>query len=290
MSLPAVPAVAQAPENTTGLGIDVDSYTGPIPLDVWRRIKQAGQKFVIAQAWGGRSRNEFAASQLSGARNVRGLWVAAYILLNYDDRVCPTFAHPVRDGSGHCVGDPVPQGKPGGRWQVQQGLAALGPTLDEVAFVAIDVEWFLAAAPSADAGARARRTQRIVEALDEVKRRHKRRVIYTRNFKKHWLDITGCDRSSSQPDCTALYNVINDPLDPVPLWDVQNGTPDLEGFEPHGEWTARAGRQYKLDINAFGLSAKRTVDLDVFDLSLFSAGSRSATRNGSGRNLSKRHR
>ena len=84
---------------TTALGVDVGFYTGPISTDVWQRARQFGQSFVIAQAWGGRSRNEFAQSQLAGARSA-GMRTAAYILLNYDDKVCPTFAQPVREGSG----------------------------------------------------------------------------------------------------------------------------------------------------------------------------------------------
>src|SRR5262245_15229907 len=86
-----VPASAQT--DHTGLGIDVDFYTGPISQDVWSQMKESGQQFVVVQAWGGRSRNEFAISQLSGARSV-GMATAAYILLNYDDKVCRTFSHP----------------------------------------------------------------------------------------------------------------------------------------------------------------------------------------------------
>ena len=103
----------------TALGIDVNFYTGPIRADEWQRIRQAGQSFVIAQAWGGRSRNEFAESQLAGAR-AAGLRTGAYVLLNYDDKVCPTFDKPVRDIGGGCFGDSIAQTEPGGRWQVRQ--------------------------------------------------------------------------------------------------------------------------------------------------------------------------
>jgi hypothetical protein len=64
----------------TGLGVDVDFYTGPISINVWGHLKATNQKFVIAQSWGGRSRNEFASSQLAGARSA-GMKTAAYILL-----------------------------------------------------------------------------------------------------------------------------------------------------------------------------------------------------------------
>jgi len=252
----------------TAIGIDVDFYTGPISHDVWQHLKRADQKFVIAQAWGGRSRNEFAASQLAGARST-GMKTAAYILLNYDSKVCPTFGHPVRDARGTCTGDLISQGEPGGRWQVLQGLAALGPELEKVAFIAIDIEWFASPAPPLEPIEQARRRQYILDSIDEVKRRHKVPVIYTRNVKGHWLDITGCEITSPEGGCVALYKVIHDPIAPIALWDVQDGTPELDNFRPHGEWIQRLGRQYELDKNLFGLPAGRTVDLNVFDLSLF---------------------
>jgi hypothetical protein len=239
-------------------------------------MKEAGQQFTIAQAWGGRSRNEFAVSQLSGARSI-GMKTAAYVLLNYDDKVCPTFSHPVRN-NGKCAGDLIQQPKPGGRWQVQQGLAALGSEKPSIAFVAIDVEWFLGTAPSTDARTRARRRQYILDAIDEVRKYGKRPVIYTRNGRWHWMDITGCAASSSEQGCVALYKTINNPSKPIPLWDVQDGTPDLGNFQPHSEWTERAGRQYKLDKNLFGLESDRTVDLNVFDLSLFTLESHSVDK------------
>jgi hypothetical protein len=255
----------------TGLGVDVDFYTGSISSNVWRHMKATNQKFVIAQAWGGRSRNEFACSQLAGARSA-GMEQAAYVLLNYDDLVCPTFARPVRDERGRCLGDPIPQEEPGGRWQVRQGLAALGAELDKVSFIAIDVEWFVSRAPSLDGLEQARRAGYILEAIDELKAKKKKTVIYTKNGTGHWSDITGCGIRSRAPVCAALFKAIRDPVAPVALWDVEGGTPELDHFRPHGAWTRRFGRQYRLDANAFGLPAGRTLDLNVFDLSLFSAG------------------
>jgi hypothetical protein len=254
---------------TSVLGIDVGFYTGPISTDVWQRIRQDGQSFVIAQAWGGRSRNEFARSQLAGARSV-GMRTAAYILLNYDDKVCPTFAEPVRDDSGSCLGDPVPQGQPGGRWQVRQALAALGDELASVAFIAIDVEWFLAGRPPSDPEAQQRRRQTILDAIDEVATWRKRPIIYTRFGLRHWPDITGCWNDVPSPGCDALHAVVRHPLRPVPLWDVEVGDPKLDGLQPYGSWTSRIGRQYQLDVEAFGLPQGRAVDMNVFDLTIFS--------------------
>jgi hypothetical protein len=243
LALLSVESVTAKSPPSTGLGIDVDFYTGPIPGSSWLQMKEAGQQFAIAQAWGGRSRNEFAVSQLSGARSI-GMKTAAYVLLNYDDKVCPTFSHPVRNDNGKCAGDLISQPKPGGRWQVQQGLGALGSEKASVAFVAIDVEWFLATAPSPDAHTRERHRQYILDAIDEVQKSGKRPVIYTRNGQRHWMDITGCAASSPEPGCVTLYKMINNLSKPIPLWDVQDGTPDLGNFQPHSEWTERAGRQY----------------------------------------------
>jgi hypothetical protein len=253
----------------TGLGIDIDFYTGPIPRSVWRQVKAANQKFVIVQAWGGRSRNEFAVSQLAGARSI-GMKTAAYVLLNYDGMVCSTYAHPVRNNHGSCADDLNSQDELGGRWQVRQGLAALGPELQRVSFIAIDVEWFASPAPSLDTAEQERRRQDVVDAIDEVKKHHKRAVIYTRNSSGHWNDITGCGATPAAPGCGELYKRIHDPVTPIALWDVQRGDPELTNFRPHGAWTTRLGRQYKLNTNMFGLPPEKTVDLNVFDLSLFS--------------------
>jgi hypothetical protein len=194
----------------TGLGVDVDFYTGPIPRTVWKHLLSSNQKFVIAQTWGGRSRNEFAASQLAGARAM-GMKTAAYVLLNYDDKVCPTFDHPVRDSRGRCTGDPIAQEQPGGRWQVRQGFAALGSELARVSFIAIDIEWFASEGPSSELSEQARRRNYILEAIDEVKKQNKRPVIYTRNARGHWSDITGCDITSTSDGCMALHKVISNP-------------------------------------------------------------------------------
>jgi hypothetical protein len=253
----------------TGFGVDVDFYTGPISRIVWKHLEATNQKFVIAQSWGGRSRNEFASEQLAGARSA-GLKTAAYVLLNYDNLVCPTFDHPVRDERGSCAGTLIPQQQPGARWQVRQGLAALGTELRDIAFVAIDVEWFASPAPSLDSAEQTRRAGYILEAIEELKAASKKAVIYTRNASGHWSDITGCGARSPLAVCAALAKAIHDPVAPVALWDVETGNAALTSFRPHGVWTSRLGRQFRLDANAFGLPAGRTLDLNVFDLSLFS--------------------
>jgi hypothetical protein len=265
----AIPSSAQNSSSTV-LGIDVDFYTGPITREVWLQLKAANQEFAIAQAWGGRSRNEFASAQLAGARMFAGMKTGAYVLLNFDDIVCPTFSKPIRTNNGTCAGSPVAQPRPGARWQVQQGIAALGSEIAHVGFIAIDVEWFLSADPPRDARAQARRRQYVLDAIDEVRKEKKLPVIYTRNADGHWKDITGCDPTSTTIGCRSLHRAINDAKQPIPLWDVENGSPDLTGFRPYSAWTKRAGRQYKLDTNSFGLPPSRTVDLNVFDVSLFS--------------------
>jgi hypothetical protein len=256
----------------TALGIDMNYYTGEVTNDVWKRMQLAGEKFAIAQAWGGRSRNEYAASQLAGARSV-GMRTAAYVLLNYDNQVCPTFDRPVRSSQGKCTGDLIAQPQPGGRWQVRQGVAALGSEFARASFVAIDVEWFLSAVPPLDPNALRQRRNTIVEAIDEVLVWRKQPVIYTRNGRRHWLDITGCSSAPTEPDCERLHAVVRHPRRPVPLWDVEMGDAVLDGFQPHGAWTSRVGRQYMLNQNLFGLPPGRTVDLNVFDIAIFSRSS-----------------
>ncbi len=225
---------------TTALGIDVDFYTGPITREVWLHLKAANREFAIAQAWGGRSRNEFASAQLAGARTIAEMKTGAYILLNFDNRVCRTYSKPIRNDHGTCAGTPVAQPHSGARWQVRQGMAALGSELAYVAFIAIDVEWFLSADPPRDARAQARRRQYILDAIDEVRKGNKLPVIYTRNADGHWKDITGCDLTSTADGCRTLYRVVNDAKQPIPLWDVETGSPDLTGFRPHSAWTKRA--------------------------------------------------
>ena len=152
--LATIPSRAQNTPNTA-LGIDVDFYTGPITREVWLQLKAADQKFAVAQAWGGRSRNEFASAQLAGARMIAGMKTAAYVLVNFDNRVCRTFSKPIRNDNGTCAGTPIAQPLPGARWQVRQGMAALGSELRYVAFIAIDIEWFLSADPPMDPGTQA---------------------------------------------------------------------------------------------------------------------------------------
>jgi hypothetical protein len=230
-------------------------------------MKIGGVKVVVAQAWGGRSRNEFAASQLAGGRKVGGMKEGAYVLLNFDNKVCAAYARPVRDAQGRCQGGFIAQEEPGGRWQVRQGLAAVGDESSKIRFMAVDVEWFAQGAPSADADAQALRRQYILDALDEVKRHHLKAVVYTRNAKGHWRSITGCDDQSVDAQCVSFRDKINTGLK-VALWDVETGDPTLRDFRPYGVWSQRSGRQYQLDRNMFGLPPNRTVDLNVFDLSL----------------------
>jgi hypothetical protein len=82
--------------------------------------------------------------------------------------------------------------------------------------------------------AQAQRRATILEALDEVVVWHKRTVIYTGNGRWHWLDITGCGAASNEPDCERLHAVVRNSRRPVPLWDVDKGGAELDGFQPHG--------------------------------------------------------
>jgi hypothetical protein len=139
-------------------GIDISFYTGEIERSTWEKIKQEGFEFVIVQAWGGQTKNNYAERQLRGAREV-GMKTAAYCLLNFYRK----------DQSGE--------------WQVKQALDAIGAEKNYIAFMAIDVElqkkWPITVGP----------IQRIREAVEAVKKAGLRAVIYT--SKSAWQLITG---------------------------------------------------------------------------------------------------
>jgi hypothetical protein len=159
----------------------------------------------------------------------------------------------------------------------------MGAELNEVPFVAIDVEWFA----SLDALEQALRTAYIPEGVDELKTRRPKTVIYPRTGAGYWLDITGCGIRSRASFCASLW------------------TPDVVGAKSKpsrklGEPIAAAsGRRVEMSLDAADksvcatilaqafsmrsgglslfeaindpLTPGRTLDLSVFDQSLFSA-------------------
>jgi hypothetical protein len=169
LTLPVLAVPAGSP-SVPGLGVDVDFYTGPVFARYLAEDETIRHPVRHRAGVGRPEPQRFAVSQLEAARSVAGMKSAAYVLLNYDDKVCSTFARPQRDSNGSCQGGLIAQSQPGGRWQVRQALAALGPELRHIAFVAIDVEWFTRGRFAFGLQAESQRRQRILDAIDEVQK------------------------------------------------------------------------------------------------------------------------
>jgi len=101
--------------------MDVSKYSGEISDSSWQSAIQAGASFVSVGGWGGLSRSGQAKSQLLGAKKNKVVG-ALYTLLNFLSY----------GGSGNYLG--------GGKYQVDQAVAAAGMGISNVKFIAIDVE------------------------------------------------------------------------------------------------------------------------------------------------------
>jgi hypothetical protein len=207
----------------------------------FENIKQQGYHFVIVAGWGGINPNHHASVQLSRASNA-GLLIAGYCYLN--------FASPLDGGI-----------------QVREALTAFGTEWACLGFLAIDVETSarnqlspgLRVEPP-DSTAQRLAVARIAEAVQEVQRTGLSAVIYTK--KDDWERVTGDTQQFKS----------------LPLWHPKTmggddiNQPDLAnpGYT-FGGWTTRAGKQYMLDTILNSPSIQ--VDLNVFDLNVFSASS-----------------
>jgi hypothetical protein len=63
-------------------GMDISRSAASVPTSSWQSAIASGVSNVMVQAWGGRSKNQYANAQLSGAQS-NGLNTGAYILLTY---------------------------------------------------------------------------------------------------------------------------------------------------------------------------------------------------------------
>ena len=243
-SLPAPDALASsttitASEIPFARGIDISPSAGEPTLGDFDNIRQQGYRFVIVAGWGGVNPNSHAHAQLSRARGA-GLLTAGYCYLN--------FASPLD----------------GGR-QVREALTAFGTEWTCLGFLAIDVEtsaWNQLSTglqlDPPDAAAQRRAVARIAEAVQQAQRIGLSVLIYTK--KDDWQRVTGDTQQFSN----------------LPLWHPKTiggddlNQPDLSspGYT-FGGWTSRVGKQYELDtvLNRPPIP----VDLDVFDLNVFSA-------------------
>ncbi len=243
---PEPPAKASAPSGavtasgtTFGRGIDISRSAGEPALQDLENIKQQGYRFVIVGGWGGVNRNGHARVQLSRARSA-GLLTAGYCYLN--------FASPL-DGAS----------------QVREALFAFGPEAARLRFLAIDIETSALNQLSQglrldppDASAQQQAITRITEAVQQVQEMSLRTVIYTK--KSDWQRITG---DTQQFKGLPLWN-------PRTLGGGDLTQPDLARLgDTFGGWISRVGKQYELDTVLNNPPIK--VDLNVFDLSVFSA-------------------
>jgi hypothetical protein len=216
--------------------------------------------FVIAGAWSGIG--AFQAQQvLSGIP--ASVPTAAYTLLNFDPAVM----------------------MPGGVMfnQVLAGLSAVCggitpcPVEQALGFMAVDVECQgtyngtmcakTLVAPLTVAQVAANNTA-IYQAIETVEQNNLKPVLYTNE--SSWDEITGGD---PEDDGTTAFGCI-------PLWHVSydgvaslNPQADTNPQLPFGGWTSRVGKQYDAGPGNAGLLVSpplANVDLDIFDLSVFS--------------------
>jgi hypothetical protein len=237
--LPPSPDVA-VPEVSFARGIDISRSAGEPTLRDFENIRRQGYRFVIVGGWGGVSPNGHACIQLSRARTA-GLLTAGYCYLN--------FASPLD----------------GGR-QIREALAAFGGESARLGFLAIDVETSARNQLSTglrleppDATAQQLAAARINEAVQEVQRMGLKVVIYTKQ--DDWQRVTGDTQQFRD----------------LPLWHPKTigggdlKQPDLANpGHTFGGWTTRIGKQFVLDTILDDPAIK--VDLNVFDLTAFSAG------------------
>jgi len=231
--------IEKASAGQVARGIDISRWAGEPTVEDFQKIRQQGHRFVIVGGWGGVKPNPHAQVQLSRARSA-GLLTAGYCYLNFAAAL-------------------------DGRRQVREALAAFGTEADSLGFLAIDVETSAAnqlspglrrATPEASAQQGA--AVRIAEAVQQVEQSGLRPVIYTK--KDDWQRVTGDTQQFKNLPLWHPKTIAGDDLNQPPL-----ASPD----NTFGGWTRRLGKQYDLDTMLQHPPIR--VDLDVFDLSAFSA-------------------
>lgn len=223
-------------------------------LQFFNYLKSQHWSFVIADGFGGRSVFPQAQSNLLNAAAAGFTNLAVYCYLNFDNGAKKDF-----------YGNRAPTNQTG-TWQVGQALLASGlagpnPISIQPAFVAIDVEIRYPGKMS-----KAQRVARIAEAVAAVQNAGYQPVIYARNNNNNgeWDALTGKSQAfAGLPLWDVNYAVLKqEPFDDLQLDVLKSKTIP---FISYGGWSQRSGKQYL--ENQF--ISKTTVDLDVFDPSLF---------------------
>jgi lysozyme len=203
-------------------GLDISKYAGVPPVSTWQQINDDGWAVVVVGAWGSYGVNPFARDQLANA-NQAGMLTAAYCLLHWD-----------RDSYGG--------------WQVAQALNAVGDQVENLAFMAIDVETGGGPVdPEVDPVAR------IDAAVGAVWDAGLTPIIYTN--RNSWNTLTGGTTAFSD---LALWFARYDGRDEL-------NTDGDGAWIPIGGWTYQSGKQYQPNMRVRGVNA----DLNVFLVDLF---------------------
>lgn len=230
------------------LGVDLSrSAEAMTNKNVWEKIKESGVKVAVVQAWGGRTKNPHAETQLLAAHQ-SGLKIAAYTYLNFREK------------------------EQNGSFQVEQAIEAIGAARPYLAFMAVDVEpAFLGEESPAD------RVERITEAANAIREAGLQPIIYTLRY--DWSIITGnsnkfinfplwisvVERRFVAEDCQLHCG------DGTPNFDDGDLNPVNQDALESG-WNRPLGKQFDLGsaLNCGGTTLHGVpVDLNVFDPALF---------------------
>lgn len=246
------------------IAVDISCSAGPLLSSAkLNALKNAGVNAVVVHAWGGAPPErqtcfDYVHDQLGNASNA-ALKTAAYCLLSFDH---PDGTVDITDGEKEWSG----------AWQVDQALKAVGAEPEHLAFLALDVEktsFGFGSSTSTD------RIARIQSAIQQVTARALKPLIYT--DRSQWPTVTNITGdTASMFSSNLLWDSFNDFVPSLSLdGPYAPGCPSgqvgaMHPWVPYGGWQDRAGKQYNIGCKRTGtLVGDVTVDLDVFDISLF---------------------
>jgi len=233
----------------TPSGIDLSQ----IPFDqrLPAIIKKYAPQFVIASAWSGKH-----------------VWPAQANLSTFPSSTIPKGTYAYIDFYQNA---PVPSG-----WdQIQSAIKELGNQLGSVGFLAVDVECTTPGHPgnhcvdwageSSSGGKIALNNQNIYQAIQAAEAANLKPLVYTEKNAWHVMTAGGGDSTGTISfGCIPLWQVRADGVASLsPSGDAKS---KFDVKLPFGGWSQRIGKQYKEEQPASPI----TVDLDVFDSSVFS--------------------
>lgn len=229
--------------------------------DFWKKVKEVGVQFVIVQAWGGWTKNEYdeqlettpgAEAFLTGA-SLAGLPVAAYCLLSFDQALD-------EEGQTDENGNPKPWT---GAWQVRQAFEAVGNAVSALSFMAIDVE-----REGGLGGDTGKRVQRIWNAVNEARRLYPQIPVVIYTSYGGWEAVTGLTTEFQN------YPLWESHYDGVPYLhlDKNDKNGKIVPFISFGGWQKRVGKQYERNkplLDKDGTTLFSETDPNVFEAAMF---------------------